>query len=50
MNFETFDYKGSTFTVWEYDNYFLVIVDDETHKLDSLADVHEFIQYYKYYA
>lgn len=50
MNFETFEYKGSTFTVIEETDCFIVVVDDETHQLDSLADVHEFIQYYKYYA
>lgn len=45
--FETYKYKGNSFTVWEYEDYFLVVTNDESYKLNSMADVREFIQYYK---
>ena len=44
--FETFEYKGNVFTVWEELDYFILVVNDETYLLDSMADVREFIQYY----
>lgn len=44
--FETIEYKGNTFTVWEMSDGFIVFVDDVAQILNSLADVHEFIQYY----
>lgn len=44
--FETFNYKENTFTVWEEEDGFLVVVDDEVFKLNSVTDVTEFIQYY----
>ena len=46
MDFETFRYKNNTFTVWEELDYFLLVVNDETYILDSMADIREFIQYY----
>lgn len=44
--FEVFNYRDNTFTVWEEEDGFLVIVNDETIKLNSIADVTEFIRYY----
>ena len=44
--FETFNYKENTFTVWEEENNFIVVVDDEHYILNSIADVTEFIRYY----
>ena len=44
--FETFEYKGNVFIVWEELDYFILVVNDETYLLDSMADVREFIQYY----
>ena len=46
MAFETYNYKGNTFTVWEELDYFILVVNDETYLLDSMADIREFIQYY----
>ena len=44
--FETYNYKETTFTVYEELDYFILVVNDETYLLDSIADVREFIQYY----
>ena len=46
MDFETFEYRNNTFSVFEELDYFIVVVNDETYILDSMADVKEFIQYY----
>ena len=51
FNFETFVNKyGTSFTVYEELDYFIVVVDDETYMVNTVADVQEFIQYYNYYA
>lgn len=50
MDYEKFTYRGVTFAVYEELDYFVVVVDDESYMLDSVADVREFIQYYNYYA
>lgn len=44
--FETFKYKGNVFTIYEELDYFILVVNDETYLLNSMADVREFIQYY----
>ena len=46
MDFEVFEYNGNSFSVFEELDYFIVVVNDETYLLDSMADVREFIQYY----
>ena len=46
MDFEVFEYNGNVFTVYEELDYFILVVNDETYLLDSMADVKEFIQYY----
>ena len=46
MDFEVFEYNGNSFSVFEDLDYFIVVVNDETYLLDSMADVREFIQYY----
>ena len=46
MDFEVFEYNGHSFSVFEDLDYFIVVVNDETYLLDSMADVREFIQYY----
>lgn len=46
MDFETFEYNGNSFSIFEELDYFIVVVNDETYLLDSMADVREFIQYY----
>lgn len=45
--FETYEYKGNNFTVWELEDGFALFVNDDHYVLDSMADVREFIQYYK---
>ena len=44
--FETFNYKENTFTVWEHEDKFIVVVDDGQYELNSITDVTEFIRYY----
>lgn len=46
MDFEVFEYNGNSFSVFEELDYFIVVVNDETYLLNSMADVKEFIQYY----
>ena len=46
MDFEVFEYNGNSFSVFEELDYFIVVVNDETYLLNSMADVREFIQYY----
>ena len=46
MDFEVFEYNGHSFSVFEELDYFIVVVNDETYLLNSMADVKEFIQYY----
>ena len=43
--FETYSYKETAFTVYEELDYFILVVNDETYLLDSMADIREFIQY-----
>lgn len=45
--FETYEYKGNNFTVWELEHGFCVFVGEDHYVFDSAADVREFIQYYK---
>ena len=47
MHFETIEYKGNTFTIWEAEESFLVVVDNESYELNTVSDVKEFIQYYR---
>jgi hypothetical protein len=45
-NMEIWEYKGNYFGVIELEDCFQVIIDDEDYVLNSLADVHEFIENY----
>ena len=45
--FDCYEYKGNYFTVWETSEGFQVTVNDESYFLNSMADVREFIQYYR---
>lgn len=51
FNFETYiNNYGTAFTIWDMEDHFIVVVNDETHTFNTVADAYEFIQYYNYYA
>ena len=43
---EIWEYKGNYFGVFELEDCFQVFIDEEDYILNSLVDVHEFIENY----